>query len=369
MRISEIFKRTIAKKGLPEKKETVPVTSEEKEILLEKTYRLEEKKVILSEVKKIPAEQVYGKAISCVKKVLTSLEKDVFVIDSKEIEDVANKIIDKIVSGDEQIITLVNKSTPDNYLYAHSVNVCILVIKLAASLGWSENKLRSLGIAALLHDSGMVYVLPLASKPSKLSPDEYEEIKKHPLYGKEILEKLDNEIEKGLKELIVTVAYEEHERINGQGYPRGLKDKGLSESAKIIGLVDTYEGLTHPRSYRERMLPHLALRYLIETSEEQFEAKMLKIFIEELSLYPLGSFVKLNTEEIGEVVKSNRKFPTRPVIKVILNGRGEKMEPAKFINLSETPILHIREPVDETKLKIADKELVLKLKVRRWWIP
>jgi len=147
-----------------------------------------------------------------------------------------------------------------------------------------------------------------------------------------------------------------------------LKDKDLHEFAKIIGLVDVYEGLTHPRSYRERRLPHEALRYLIETAEEKFEGLLLKIFIEEFFLYPLGSFVKLNTEKIGEVVKSNRKLPTRPVLKLIIGAHGEKLEPIKYINLAETPILHIWEAVDETKLKVSDKELMLKLKVKRWWI-
>lgn len=376
MRISEIIKKTGLKKSPPEVTKQPPesrkIPPKKTELISpppEELFLKEEKKFKLPEqYNTLSAEQVYSETINCIKKVFTSLESDKPILDFKLVKETVEKIVAKISSVNNEIIILVNKSTPDNYLYAHSVNVCILSVKLAAGLGWTEDKLILLGVSALLHDTGMIRVLSLATKPAKLSPEEYEEVKKHPLYGKEILEKLDNEIEKNVKELLALIAYQQHERADGQGYPQGLKDKDLHEFVKIIGLVDVYEGLTHPRPYRERMLPHEALRYLIETSEEKFEATLLKIFIEELSLYPLGSFVKLNTEEIGEVIKSNRKFPTRPVLKLIVGAHGEKLEPQRYIDLTETPILHIREPIDETKLKINDKELMLKLKVRRWWI-
>jgi len=365
MKLSEIIKRAGLKKVLPEEKPVLPTG---RKVAVEEIVKTEKEEILVSETEKLPAEQVYGEAITCIKKILDSFEKSEVVIDFMQVHHVVNNLLRKVLTGNEQIIILTNKSTPDNYLYGHSVNVSILTIKLGHALNWTEDKLLPLGIAALLHDSGMTRVLPLASRPAKLNPTELEEIKRHPLYGKEILEKLDNEIEHDIKELITTVAYQEHERVNGRGYPRGLKNRELHEFAKVIGLVDAYEGLTHPRPYRERMLPHDGLRYLIETSEEEFEATVFKVFIEQLSLYPLGSFVRLNTEEVCEVVKSNHKFPTRPAVKVIIGPRGERMAGEKIINLTEAPILYIREPVDETKLKISDKQLALKLKVNRWWI-
>jgi len=384
MRISEIIKKAglkIRQGGLPEtveqpsersefpskrdehfKSETIPSSPEELSL------KEERKPVSPEEYSSLPAEQIYNEVINAIKEILASLNTDKPILNFELVYQTVKKVAAKVLSADNEIMILVNKSTPDNYLYAHSSNVCILSIKLAAGLGWAEDKLTLLGVCALLHDVGMVRVLSLANRPVKPTPQEYEEVKKHPLYGKEILEKLDNEIEINIKELLGLIAYQHHERINGEGYPRGLKDKDLHEFVKIIGLVDVYEGLTHPRAYRERMLSHGALRYLIETAEGKFEALLLKIFIEELSLYPVGSFVKLNTEEIGEVVKSNRELPTRPVVKLILGAHSEKIEPNRYINLAEAPLLHIREPVDETKLKISDKELMLKLKVKRWWV-
>ncbi len=389
MRISEIIKKSGLRRVTPEVTESPsgvvksqpsipeePITWPAKRISPKDeksrgdpvSLREETKPELINQQDSLFAEQIYGEAINFIKKILDSLAKEKPILDFKLVSQTVKKIVAKVLSADTKIISLVNKSTPDNYLYAHLVNVCILTVKLASRLGWSEDKINSLGICALLHDVGMVRVFSLANGADKLTPQEYEEVRKHPIYGKEILEKLNNGIEKNAKELLALIAYQEHERIDGQGYPRGLKDKDMHEFTKIIGLVDVYEGLTHPRSYRERMLPHQAVRYLIETCNEKFESLLLKIFIEELSLYPLGSFVKLNTEEIGEVVKSNPKFPTRPVLKMILGTQGERLDPSKYINLTETPILHIRESVDETKLKINDKELMLKLKVKRWWI-
>ncbi len=376
MRISEIIKRVGTKISSPEvvqpPAESKKLFPQKSETVLHPPDRLptkEEKKPIsFSHYSSLPAEQIYGEAISLMKKFFASLDQDKPVLDFELVNQAVRKIVAKVFSQDTEIMILVNKSTPDNYLYAHSVNVCVLSVKLASRLDWTEDRLVLLGICALLHDMGMIRVFSLVNKPAKSTPEEYEEVKKHPLYGKEIFGKLDNEIEKKVKDLLSLIAYQHHERIDGQGYPQGLKDKDLHEFVKIIGLVDVYEGLTHPRVYRERMLPHEALRYLLETEEGKFESLLLKFFIEELSLYPLGSFIKLNTEEIGEVVKSNPKFPTRPLVRLILGAHNEKLEPNKYVNLIEAPLLHVREAVDETKLKVNDKELMLKLKVKRWWI-
>ncbi len=384
MRISEIIKKFGLKKKLPEVAEPFPdvigYSGENRETTSEKTdsvFSLPEESSLKGERKlefinqygSLPAEQIYGEAINSIKGVFTSfLESNKLIFDFKLIKETVKKIVAKILSTDNQITALVNKSTPDNYLYAHSVNVCILSIKLASRLGWSEDKLTLLGISALFHDIGMVFVFSLVTKPGRLTLQEYEQIKKHPLYGKKILEKLNNEIEENVKELLILIAYQQHERIDGQGYPQGLRGKDLHEFVKIIGLVDVYESLTHPRPHRESMLPREALCYLIATSEGKFDPTLLRIFVEELSLYPLGSFVKLNTEEIGEVVKINHRFLNRPVLKVILGTNGEKLEPERYVDLTEILTLHIWGPVDETKLKINDKKLMLKLKLRRWWM-
>ncbi|HCJ66349.1 MAG TPA: hypothetical protein DHV62_03250, partial [Elusimicrobia bacterium] len=206
MRISEIIKKTGLKRILPEVTESPskvveshpsiteePVTQPPKKLSLKDeksrgdlvSLREEKKTELANQQDSLFAEQIYGEAINFIKKILDSLNKERPILDFKLVNQTVKKIVAKVLSTDTQIIFLVNKSTPDNYLYAHSVNVCILTIKLASRLSWSEDKLTLLGICALLHDVGMIRVLSLANESDKLTPQKYEEVKKHPIYGKD----------------------------------------------------------------------------------------------------------------------------------------------------------------------------------------
>ncbi|MEK6647543.1 MAG: HD domain-containing phosphohydrolase [Candidatus Firestonebacteria bacterium] len=302
--------------------------------------------------------EAYTSLTNWIKNILFNMT-DYSVLHEDMIIEVLNKLV-KLNSG--KLLLIVNKSTTHNYLIGHSANVCILALKFGRELNYDQDKLLKLGAVALLHDIGMFKMLDIVNKPGKLSAEEYTEIKKHALLGKNIVENID--ITENFKKVLIPVVFQHHERKNGKGYPSGVKE--ISEFAKIISLIDIYEALTHYRPYRERLLPHNALKFLIEQCNE-FDTDLIKILIKAMSLFPPGSFIKLNTGEIAKVVSVHSEFPTRPVVELFMDSQSNILSEKKIIDLSATPMVHISEAIDELKLKVS-KEVAFKLKSQLYWI-
>jgi HD-GYP domain-containing protein (c-di-GMP phosphodiesterase class II) len=214
--------------------------------------------------------------------------------------------------------------------------VCILSIKIGISLGYDTSRLHELGISAFLHDVGMTKYLELSRQERKLTVEESEKIKKHPIIGSELLKKA-----KDLPEIAIDVTLQQHERIDGSGYPYGLKGESLSTYAKIIQLADTYEAVTHSRSYRNKYEPFGAIKEIL-SSKASFDYDVTKAFINTVGLFPVGSMVRLNTGETGKVVSINREYPTRPVLQMLFNSENQKLNKKKIIDLLKQPLLYIK---------------------------
>lgn len=289
--------------------------------------------------------ELYHKTVDLVKEILDKGRRNE-PIEVKTIKDHAERIVDQLAAGNAELIGMVKNSTPENYLYGHCTNICILSVVVGLGLGYDHFKLMELGVAALLHDIGMIRVSDIAEKPSKLSKEEYEKIKQHPLYGVEILG-----LSKDITQAVIYVTQEHHEWVNGSGYPKGLKDKEINEYAKIVGTVDMYEALTHPRTHRNKLIPFDAMRHLLR-NKEHFMAEYLRVLIESVGIYPMGSWVELNNGEIGKVIKINKENPLRPIIEITVDPQGKKLAEPKPLDLSAVPSLHIKNPIDETELKL-----------------
>jgi HD-GYP domain-containing protein (c-di-GMP phosphodiesterase class II) len=178
------------------------------------------------------------------------------------------------------------------------------------------------------------------AKPDELSADERARIREHPEAGFEVLRTLGPEYE-----WVANVALQEHEREDGSGYPKGLKGDEIHEYAKIIGLADEFEALTHPRPYRKRRrFPSEAVKELITEERRRFPDRILKGLICGLSTAPVGSLVRLNTNETARVVATNRRFPLRPVVEIILDVAGEPVQPPRRIDLTTNTLLYITDP-------------------------
>lgn len=242
----------------------------------------------------------------------------------------ANEIVDEIRCSQSMLVETVNLSSYDNYTYIHSINVDILSVVTGIALGLTDHQLRNLSQAALLHDIGKTSIpKEILNKPDLLTAEEYEEIKKHPLYGYNLLKENDN-----ISSVVRNAVYSHHENMNGSGYPRGLTARKIHLFAKIIHVADVYDALTARRSYKEPLNPADALEYLMAHSGTMFDKRVLEAFIRHVAPYPAGTSIMLSTGQRAQVIKNNDEFLTRPIV---------KLENGTVINLQNTLNITITE--------------------------
>ncbi|MDQ6418321.1 HD-GYP domain-containing protein [Paenibacillus sp. LHD-117] len=242
-----------------------------------------------------------------------------------------NLIIDDLSNQEEAMIMLMNMGTVDHYLFQHSLNVCVYSTLLGLSNGYSREEVTTLGLGALLHDIGKTQInVNVLKKPDKLTNDEFELMKRHPQIGFELLKDEPN-----LPLIVAHCAFQHHERLDGSGYPRGIKGNEIHDYAKWIGLVDSYDAMTTNRVYRAPMLPHDAMERLYAGSGTLYEQRMLQLFRDKVAIYPIGMTVSLKTGERGVVVDLNNAYPHRPVVRILSNEAGEDLKVPYEIDLSK----------------------------------
>lgn len=244
---------------------------------------------------------------------------------------VMQSILDDLSSQEVTMIMLMDMNRMDHYLYRHSLNVCIFTLILGAASGISHEQLKVLGIGSLLHDIGKTQIpLKVLMKPGKLDDEEYEQIKTHAEIGYKILKS-----EPDIPLLAAHCALQHHERLNGTGYPRGLKGPEIHEFGQWLGMADTFDAMTSHRVYKQAMLPHQAMEFLYGSSGTLFDQKKLQVFRDKVAIYPPGMSVKLSTGETGVVCKIHPSIPQRPVVRVITNEFGELLKSPYDIDLTQ----------------------------------
>jgi HD-GYP domain-containing protein (c-di-GMP phosphodiesterase class II) len=285
------------------------------------------------------AKEIYDELFSRAKEIYRpGLEQEPHLLDG--VKALIEKIADLLDRGNKGLLNLAlsDYPNPKDYLYHHVVNVCIISIDIGLGLGYEHGRLVEFGSAAFLHDIGSVQYLDIINKPKILSNAEYDKIKEHPRAGIEIL----NKIGKALGRIIFEVVEQEHERIDGSGYPKALKGSGISEYAQIVGLVDVYEAMIHIRPYRPKVSPLETVKLILRT-KEAFDCRIVKIMIERLGVFPVGIPVRLNTKEVGIVIRENQNLPLRPVLNIVIDASGKKLKEPREIDLSKKPMLYVEE--------------------------
>ncbi|MGG4552027.1 HD-GYP domain-containing protein [Paenibacillus humicus] len=249
----------------------------------------------------------------------------------KTFSGLVEEIMDDLSAREDAMIMMMNVNSMDHYLYRHSLNVCIYTILLGQIHGYSKSDLTLLGLGALLHDIGKTKLpLQLLTKAGKLTDAEYELVKQHAEFGFKMLKD-----EPGIPLVSAHCAYQHHERLNGSGYPRGLKGEEISEFARWIAITDSYDAMTTHRVYRSAMLPHQALEVLYTGCGHLYEKSKLEVFRDRVAIYPLGMAVRLSTGEKGIVAKIHGIFPQRPVVRVLTDPDGEDLKVPYDVDLSQ----------------------------------
>ncbi|HAJ27874.1 MAG TPA: hypothetical protein DCG53_11650 [Syntrophus sp. (in: bacteria)] len=229
----------------------------------------------------------------------------------------------------------------DDYYLSSPINTLVYGLKVAQRMGYSETKLIEFGLAALLHDIGMFRIPDsILNKAGRPSESEMDLIKSHPEFAVEIMAPFAATYPK-----MIRAVYEHQERANGQGYPRGLKGEEICDYAQIIGICDSYEAMTHHRPHKKPLLQADSIKELISSRANLFEPRITKMFLDEISMYPIGSYVRLNNRNIGRVVATNKTNPMKPVVNLIFDEKGIKMDPPRIVDLRSQPVLNIEESV------------------------
>lgn len=244
----------------------------------------------------------------------------------------ANEIVDEIRCSDSMLVETVNLSTYDNYTYLHSINVDVLSVVTGIALGLTDNQLRNLSKAALLHDIGKTCVpKEILNKPDILTAEEFAEVQKHPRYGYDLLKENEN-----ISSTVRNAVYSHHENEDGTGYPRGLTSDKIHLFAKIIHIADVYDALTARRIYKEPLNPADALEYLMAHAGSMFDKNVLEAFIKHIAPYPVGTSIMLSNGQSAMVIKNNEESLTRPIVKL---ENGTIINLQKTLNITITDLL------------------------------
>jgi|YNPMSStandDraft_2_1061718.scaffolds.fasta_scaffold00019_40 HD-GYP domain-containing protein (c-di-GMP phosphodiesterase class II) len=276
-------------------------------------------------------------------------------LDANQFQQLAHEFVNTIM-GEKKIevwINLINAAGRGDYLSLHIVNTTILALLLGKRLGYSAVKLINLAMASLLFDIGMLKVPAyIVEKEEKLTADEFNQIKTHPIYSYQVISRDLN-----LPVEIARVGLEHHERYDGTGYPRRLKGQEISEMSRIIAIVDTYEAITKQRVYREKKESYDAMRLILGEGSKKFDPDILKVFLSLMSVYPVGSYVQLNNKCIARVVASDSVSPFRPTVKIVRDEFGDVVEDGEIIRLAKEKDIYIVKVVYSSEIQNVDNPI------------
>jgi HD-GYP domain-containing protein (c-di-GMP phosphodiesterase class II) len=261
------------------------------------------------------------------------------------------EISDSVSRNPGAIISLARLKTADEYTYMHSVAVCAMMVALARQLSLDAEQTHSAGLAGLLHDLGKALIpLDLLNKPGKLTVKEFAIIKSHPDKGHEMLLSGDN-----VNPMALDVCWHHHEKVNGSGYPKGLKGDEISLFAKMGAVCDVYDAITSNRPYKRGWDPAESLRKMAEWSSGHFDSTVFQAFVKSIGIYPVGSLVRLNSGRIGVVMEQTTESLTTPCVKVFFSIKSNMRILPQVINLSSPDISEkIASREDPTKWNFPD---------------
>ncbi|WP_125154723.1 HD-GYP domain-containing protein [Clostridium rectalis] len=274
-------------------------------------------------------------------KSMSHIIKNVHSCNGKELKQslgAVEELVSYIIDLGDVNKSLSDIKTYDNYTYMHSLDTCIMTSFLGLSSEFNKKELKELGVGAILHDIGKTMIPNrILNKQGKLTEEEFNEIKKHTIYGGQILRKNPS-----IPNSIIDIVEQHHERFDGLGYPYGLKGNSISKFAKVVCICDVYDAVSNDRCYRKKFNPNDAYELILAGSGTNFDQKLVKKFKETFAIYPLGCCVRLSNGEEGYVVKQNRGFPDRPIIRVLYDAETKSSMPFYEIDLLKNTSLVIR---------------------------
>lgn len=277
----------------------------------------------------VSANEIRHNTENCIAELFSDVEHG-RMIDLAAAKRVVSDTVDGILRNPDAHMSLTQLKNWDSYTAQHSINVCVLALSMARHLGLPRGEMEMVGIGALLHDIGKLRTpIEVLNKPGKLTDDEMNVMRAHPVHGRELIEK-----RYGLSHHIADMAYSHHERVAGGGYPRGIIGSEISLWSKIVSIVDVYDAITSDRCYHKGMSPTDALTKMYSWRIKDFDGELLEAFIQCVGIYPVGSLVELTTGEVGIVISVNPTARLRPMIDLLLDANKKSYYPSRVLNLA-----------------------------------
>jgi HD-GYP domain-containing protein (c-di-GMP phosphodiesterase class II) len=265
----------------------------------------------------------------CMENIASSTE-----VDADKLYLVVNTIIEEVFSNEDITFNLSNLRSIDEYVFQHSVNVCVMAIICGIYMGFNKVRLVELGIGALLHDVGKRMISQeVLNKPGALSAEEMDVVRKHTILGYEALKRIPN-----ITETSACVALYHHERFDGGGYPTGKNAQNIHIYAKIVAVADVFDAITSDRVYCAKEDAYKAMDRILKESDAQFDKEIVRIFLKVVGYYPLGLNVILSTGEYAMVTKKNRDVP---VVRVLIDKHLNPVNGYYEIDLKKNPKVRI----------------------------
>jgi putative nucleotidyltransferase with HDIG domain len=276
------------------------------------------------------AREIYGNAINVVVQALKDVRGGK-IPDGASCDYTVREMNGMISRNRDAMLALTLIKNFDEYTYTHSVNVSILSLAVADSLGISERHRVNVGVAGLLHDVGKTQLaLDLIRKPGTLTVAEYEEIKKHPEEGFAILGKMTN-----IQDETRNMVREHHMRFDRGGYPHPDPDMKLHPHSQLIAVADCYDALTSMRSYQKARTPQGAIEIMRRLAGKSLDPDLVTLLERSLGAYPIGTMLRLNTMEVGVVTSVPDEGRGHPGMAILYDRAGNPLMAPEIVNLAD----------------------------------
>ncbi|SMP40835.1 HD-GYP domain-containing protein [Noviherbaspirillum suwonense] len=273
---------------------------------------------------KVSAEQemkVAAQVIARSKAAVTAMFTDVRMgkaVDLSATDMVIDDISESIARNATALVSLARLKNQDDYTYMHSIAVCALMIALARQINLDPEAVREAGAAGLLHDIGKMAVpQAILNKPGKLSDDEFTAVRQHPQAGYDMLVQAGQ-----IGEIAMDVCLHHHEKMDGSGYPHGLKGEQISLYARMGAICDVYDAITSDRAYKQGWPAAESIKKMASWCDTHFDAQLYRAFVKSVGIYPMGTLVRLTSGRLGVVIEQSETSLLTPRVRVFFSTKS-----------------------------------------------
>ncbi len=286
--------------------------------------------------------RIYHSAVDKVDAIFQDVADGTY-LNHEPIDSVVKEMLDALRRSKNEMIQLILLGDwIERRLSVSAVNCMIISAVIGTTMRLASHRLLQLATGGLLHDIGMLKVeREILEKRGRLTPDELNKMRAHPVMGYQIISK-----EMKYPEEIALAALQHHEHWDGRGYPRSLKGEDITLFSRIVAVADAYEAMVSERPYRNSIIGYNAMKTVLSDNGKHFDPQVLKAFLESMGIFPIGSVVQLNNSSIGRVSENHTDAPLRPKIDLLIDEFGNQIEGSEAVDLLVKKKLFIVKAID-----------------------